>query len=412
MTASTGIELGEAMQSGLAALRLYKLRTGLSILGIVLGVAGVVAMVSVGEGARRETLAQVQSLGLDNVVARSRMSSAAGLERPGLRLQDAALARRLVPAVAMVSPLAERHVAVRGMTGRPLTPLLGVGADFEAVLRLRLAEGRFLTAVDEQQAAPVCVLGAALAAGLGDGRARLLGQVVRLGAMLCRVIGVLRPAAPHTTGASDSAWRNLDDAALVPVTTLTGRSADGRPDQRIDELWLRIADADHVEPAADVLGRALAANLPRGDYLDVIVPRQLLAQRQRTHRTFDVVTASIAALALLVGGIGVMNVMLMSVMERAFEIGVRRAVGAPRHAIRNQFLVEALLMTVGGGIAGIVTGVLLSKVITWYAAWPTRVSLASIVMAVAVSAVIGVVFGLYPAVSAARLDPIDALRRE
>ena len=412
MTTSFGIELGEAMRSGVAALRLYKLRTALSILGIVLGVAGVVAMVSVGEGARRQTLAQVQSLGLDNIVARSRTSSAAGLERPGLRLQDAARLRDLVPAVAMVSPLAERHVLAGPGAHGAATPVLGVGADFDAVLRLRLAEGRFLSAVDEQSSAPVCVMGAALASSLGDGRARLLGQVVRLGVTQCRVIGILQAAAPQTTGASDSAWRNLDAAALVPVTTLTGKSAAGRPDQRIDELWLRIADAERVEPAAAVLAHALASTLPAGDHVDVIVPRQLLAQRQRTHRTFDVVTASIAALALLVGGIGVMNVMLMSVVERAFEIGVRRAVGARRSAIRNQFLLEALLMTMGGGLAGIATGVLLSRLITWYAAWPTSISATSIVLAVGVSAVVGVAFGLYPAISAARLSPMDALRRE
>lgn len=412
MIDAAGIELAEALRSGVAALRLYKLRTVLSILGIVLGVAGVVAMVSVGEGARRQTLAEVQSLGLDNIVARSRTASAVGLELPGLRLQDAARVRQLVPAVAMVSPLAERFVSVRGAGPPASTALLGVGADFQAVLRLRLAEGRFLTAIDEAAAAPVCVVGAGLAARLDDGRGRLLGRFVRLGPASCRVIGVLRRAARDTSSGSDPAWRDLDEAALLPITTLTARSAEGRPDQRIDELWLRIADADSVEPAADLLERALAAALPTGQHLDIVVPRQLLAQRQRTHRTFDVVTASIAALALLVGGIGVMNVMLMSVVERAFEIGVRRAVGARQSAIRNQFLLEALMMTLGGGVAGILTGLFLSRLITWYAAWPTSVSMASILLAIGVSAVVGIAFGLYPAISAARLSPMDALRRE
>lgn len=412
MIDAAGIELAEALRSGVAALRLYKLRTVLSILGIVLGVAGVVAMVSVGEGARRQTLAEVQSLGLDNIVARSRTASAVGLELPGLRLQDAARVRQLVPAVAMVSPLAERFVSVRGAGPAAPTALLGVGADFQAVLRLRLAEGRFLTAIDEAAAAPVCVVGAGLAARLDDGRGRLVGRFVRLGPASCRVIGVLRRAARDTSSGSDPAWRDLDEAALLPITTLTARSAEGRPDQRIDELWLRIADADSVELAADLLERALAAALPTGEHLDIVVPRQLLAQRQRTHRTFDVVTASIAALALLVGGIGVMNVMLMSVVERAFEIGVRRAVGARQSAIRNQFLLEALMMTLGGGVAGILTGLFLSRLITWYAAWPTSVSMASILLAIGVSAVVGIAFGLYPAISAARLSPMDALRRE
>lgn len=407
-----GIEFAEALRAGIAALQRYKLRTALSVMGIVLGVAGVVAMVSVGEGARQQTLAQVQALGLDNIVARSRATSAPGFDLPGLRLQDADRVRALVPAVAVASPLAERYVRLSGGSDGRATLVLGVGAQFDAVLRLRLAEGRFLSAVDEQQAASVCVVGAALASRLDDGRGRLLDRHVRLGATHCRVIGILQRDARETTSTNDPAWRNLDDAALVPLTTLTGKSAATRPDQRIDELWLQIADADSVEPAADVLARALTTGLTTREHIDIIVPRQLLAQRQRTHQTFNVVTASIAALALLVGGIGVMNVMLMSVVERAFEIGVRRAVGARQGAIRNQFLVEALMMTMAGGIAGIATGVLLSRLITWYAAWPTSVSVGSIAVALTVSASVGIGFGIYPAIMAARLSPMDALRRE
>jgi putative ABC transport system permease protein len=161
-----------------------------------------------------------------------------------------------------------------------------------------------------------------------------------------------------------------------------------------------------------MLERALAVGPAERREFDIIVPRQLLAQRQRTHRTFNVVTGSIAALTLLVGGIGVMNVMLMSVSERAYEIGLRRAVGARRSAIRRQFLVEALLMTIGGGIAGIAVGVLLSRLITWYAAWPTSISAASVAAAVTISVAVGIGFGLYPAITAARLLPMEALRRE
>jgi putative ABC transport system permease protein len=405
-------EFADAVRSGVAALLRYKLRTTLSVLGVVLGVAGVVAMVSVGEGARRETLAQVQALGLDNIVARSRIPSAPGVNRRGLRLDDAARIQQLLPAVVLASPLAERHVRLHGASQATLTTVLGVGSQFNDVLRLRLADGRFLSAVDERQSAAVCVIGATLASRLDDGLGRMVGKHVRLGTMHCRIIGVLQASGRETSPANDPAWRNLDDAALVPVTALTGRSTDAGPDQRIDEIWLSMADADSVEPAAQMLARALTAGNAEDAAFDIIVPRQLLAQRQRTHRTFNVVTASIAALALLVGGIGVMNVMLMSVVERTYEIGVRRAVGARRSAIRNQFLVEALLMTIGGGIAGIACGVLLSHLITWYAGWPTSISAGSIAGAVGVSVVVGIGFGLYPAITAARLIPMEALRRE
>ena len=405
-------ELADAARSGLDALSRYRLRTSLSILGVVLGVAGVVAMVSVGEGARRQTLAQVQALGLDNIVARSPTPSLPGLDRPGLRLTDAARIRDLVPAVAFASPLAERHVRLHGASTRSSTPVLGVGSQFGAVLRLRMASGRFLSAVDERQGAAVCVVGAALASQLADRGGLVVGRHLRLGAEHCQVVGVLAASGRDTTSANDPAWRNLDDAALVPLTRLTGRTEGGAPGQRIDELWIQIADADSVAPAALILARALGAGPGEDPIADIVVPRQLLAQRQRTHRTFNVVTGSVAALALLVGGIGVMNVMLMSVSERAYEIGVRRAVGARRSAIRRQFLVEALLMTIAGGLAGIAAGVLLSRLITWYAAWPTSISAASIAVAVAISAAIGIGFGLYPAITAARLNPMDALRRE
>ena len=405
-------ELADAVRSGVAAQLRYKLRTTLSVLGVVLGVAGVVAMVSVGEGARRQTLAQVQALGLDNIVARSRRPSVPGFDQPGLRVADAARVRDLVPAIAFASPLTERHVRLHGTSTPASTPVLGVGPQFGAVLRLRMASGRFLSAVDERQGAAVCVVGGALASRLDEGRGRLVGRHVRLGTSHCQVIGVLQGSARDTTTANDPAWRNLDEAALVPLSRLNGRPEEAAPAQRIDEIWLQIADADSVGPAAEMLEHALAVGPADRREFDIIVPRQLLAQRQRTHRTFNVVTGSIAALTLLVGGIGVMNVMLMSVSERAYEIGVRRAVGATRSAIRSQFLVEALLMTIGGGIVGIAVGVLLSHLITWYAAWPTSISAASVAAAVTISVAVGIGFGLYPAIAAARLIPMDALRRE
>ena len=404
-------ELVEALRSGVAALSRYRLRTLLSVLGVVLGVAGVVAMVSVGEGARRQTLAQVQALGLDNIVARSRPSGTPGYPGPALRLDDTARLRELVPSVALASPLAEQYVKLRGTSQPGLTPVLGVGAQFEAILRLKLADGRFLSAVDERQAASVCVVGSSLAARLDDRRGPMVGKSVRLGTIDCRVIGVLQRSARETDSSTDPAWRNLDEAALLPLTALSGRSAEVGPDQPVDEIWLQIGDPD-VESAAQLLTRVLSSAPGGRQAVDLIVPRQLLAQRQRTHQTFNVVTASIAALALIVGGIGVMNVMLMSVVERTYEIGVRRAVGARRNAIRNQFLVEAMMMTVAGGVAGIAVGILLSFLITWFAEWPTSISAASVAAAFAVSAAVGIGFGLYPAITAARLIPMDALRRE
>lgn len=404
-------ELADAVHCGIAALLRYKLRTTLSVLGVVLGVAGVVAMVSVGEGARRQTLAQVQSLGLDNVVVRSRMPSTGG-HTPGVRLDDLGRIRELVPDVTLLSPLVERHVRRPGASEGGFIPVVGVDAQMASILRLRVAEGRFLSVVDERHGAAACVLGAGLASALGERRGRLIGAYVRLGHAHCQVIGVLESSGRETTAATDPAWRNLDQAALMPVASVTGRSGLGAPHQRVDEIWLQIPDAERVEPSARLVERVLAGRGLRRQDVDLIIPRQLLAQRHRTHRTFNVVTGSVAALALLVGGIGVMNVMLMSVVERTHEIGIRRTVGARRSAIARQFLFESVLMTLCGGITGILLGGFLARLVTWYAGWPTAISAWSVAAAIGVAAAVGVGFGLYPAMTAARLSPMEALRRE
>jgi putative ABC transport system permease protein len=387
------------------ALGRYKLRTSLSVLGVVLGVAAVIAMLSVGEGARREALHQVDALGLDNLVARSRNSGR------GLTAADADRLVELVPLAAVASPLIERYLQL-AHEGRPaMARVLGVRATYQTILRLPLERGRFLAALDESSAATVCVLGGALARQL-FGYRDPIGRQVRIGAAFFQVIGVLRdqradPQAPNTIS-----WRDVNSAALVPLPALSGRTLGAAPHQSVDEIWLQVRDGERVAELAKIFDHALRRTHGNGRLFDVVVPRELLAQRYRTQRTFSFVIGSVAALALLVGGIGIMNIMLASVVERTHEIGIRRTVGATRRDVTLQFLVEALLLTLSGGAIGMVLGAAVSWSITAYAGWSTHVSAAAVGLAFAVSFLVGVIFGLYPAVKAARLEPVDALRYE
>jgi putative ABC transport system permease protein len=184
------------------------------------------------------------------------------------------------------------------------------------------------------------------------------------------------------------------------------------PDQPVDEIWLQADAGDDVERLAKAVDRQFAGPAESPRTVDIVVPRELLAQRHRTQRTFSIVIGSVAVFALLIGGIGIMNIMLTSVVERTLEIGVRRTVGATRRAISLQFLTEALLMTLTGGAAGICAGVVLSWAISTFARWSTHVSLLAVGLGFVVSFLVGVVFGWYPAVKAARLEPVEALRHE
>jgi putative ABC transport system permease protein len=255
----------------------------------------------------------------------------------------------------------------------------------------------------------VCVLGAALARAL-FGLADPVGGSVRIESDWYQVVGVLPDRSGDVRAVGTLAARDLGSSLLVPLASLAAEAAG--PYRAVEELWLQVRDGGRVAEAGRLIEAALA-RLHRGvaDF-EVIVPRELLAQRYRTQRTFSVVVGSVAALSLLVGGIGIMNIMLASVLERTREIGIRRTVGATRRDVTLQFLTESLLMTVAGGIAGIVLGVLVSWSITAYAGWRTWISPLSVALGVGVSAAVGLGFGIYPAAKAAALEPIDAVRYE
>jgi putative ABC transport system permease protein len=404
-------EIAEYLRIAMEALGRYRLRTALSVLGVVLGVAAVIAMMSVSEGAAREALAQVDALGLDNIVAQSTGGlNTRGTMKRSLAAADAGRLLELVPTATLAAPVVSRYVRVGRAGNVNPQQVLAATPDFQRILRLVPQRGRLLSETDERDAARVCVIGALMAQQL-FGYRDPIGETIEIADDHYRVVGVLREQGGDPQAGSSMAWHNVNRAAFVPLPSLTGKTLAVAPQQPVEEVWVQVGDAEASVELSDVLRRVLLQTRTAEEF-HVVVPRELLAQRYRTQRTFSVVVGSVAALALLVGGIGIMNIMLTSVVERTREIGVRRTAGARKRDVTMQFLIETLLMTVGGGIVGIVAGAVVSVGISAYAGWATHVSITAVMLAFVVSFFVGLVFGLYPAMKAAALQPVDAMRYE
>jgi putative ABC transport system permease protein len=395
------------LRFGLRSLLLHKLRSSLSILGVVFGVSAVVAMASVGEGARQEAIAQIGALGIDTVTVRSR--PAPGVLSSGLRLGHAESIRTVVPDVAAVAPVREASLSVAG-GGRSIeATAVGTTPDYRDAARLSLQSGRFLATLDLQDQKRVVVVGATVARALfpfGDAR----GERVALGGDWYQVIGVLEERASVRGKPGPIRTRDVNRCVFVPWPALDRGAADARPDG-VDELVVRVSTPDAVGATAEVV-RSLLSRATGGTAFEVIVPREILRQRERTQRIFNAVTGAVAAISLLVGGIGIMNIMLASVAERTREVGVRRALGATRKDIAAQFLVESSLLTSIGGVLGAVLGVAGAILIQRLAEWPTALAPVMLVTALLMAVLVGVGFGFYPAWRAAHLQPMEALRRE
>jgi len=393
---------------GARSLRLHKLRSSLSILGVVFGVAAVVAMSSVGEGARRETLAQIASLGIDTVTVRPRPREA-GPKAPAALPAAAALSLgRVVPGVRAVAPLRVAELPAEAGGRSAAVIAIGTTSAYRDATRLEIASGRFLADLDVDDRKRVAVLGASVARvlfPLGDP----LGETLRLGGDWFQVVGVLEGRASPRGRGTAIRGRDLNRSVLVPLPALD-RGADRQADG-VDEIVFRVSSPEAVARAAEI-AEAVVRRASGEEALEVIVPREILRQRERTQRVFNVVTGAVAAISLLVGGIGIMNIMLASVAERTREVGVRRALGARRRDVAAQFLVESSLLTVTGGVLGSVLGLLGAALIQAFAGWPTAVHPLMLATALLVALAVGIGFGLYPAWHAAGLDPVEALRRE
>jgi putative ABC transport system permease protein len=351
-------------------------------------------------------VAQIGSLGIDTVTVRAR--SAAGGSSAGLRLADADAVRAVVPHLVAAAPVREAALAAEAGGRTTDAGVVGTTAAYREAARLRLASGRFLTDVDLGDRKRVAVLGSTVASALFPFEAAV-GQRLLIGGDWYDVVGVVEGRAAPRGRPGPIRTRDVNRAVFVPLPSLD-RGGDARPDG-IDEIVLRVDDAERVGASAEVARRVVQRSTG-GAAFDVVVPREILRQKERTQRIFNVVTGAIAAISLLVGGIGIMNIMLASVAERTREVGIRRAVGASRRDIAAQFLVESSLLTTAGGVLGALVGVAGSLAIQVLAGWPTALSAGMLLLGLMVALAVGIGFGFYPAWHAAHLEPMEALRSE
>jgi putative ABC transport system permease protein len=403
-----------------ANLRAQKTRTLLTALGIVFGVGSVIGMLAIGAGAREESLRFIEQLGVRNILIDSRpATSQEELQQrrrssPGLSDRDARILQANIEDLEIQSARRSLHPArVLPKPSRDIPELYGVRPAYSIIHSLHLAEGKFFDESDDAASAPVCVLGETAKVNLlGYGAA--LGKFVKVNDTWLEVVGVLHEQLMAGSQNSGGGMQDINNIVYIPINTFQYRFWDqssGLKDD-LDGIELRLKpDADSIE-VAKVVTAVLNSTHHNVQDFSVTIPAALLAQQKRTQTIFTYVMVAIAAISLLVGGIGIMNIVLATVLERTREIGIRRSIGARRFDIVRQFLTESVLISVGGGLLGIGFGFFLAWLIAQTAEWKTIVTTASVIIAFGVSVAVGVVFGIYPAVKASQINPIDALRYE
>jgi putative ABC transport system permease protein len=416
---------------GIKSLMLHKLRSILTMLGIIFGVCSVIAMLAIGEGASYAAQEEIKKLGSENIILRSLKPAEdeklAGLGRGGtidygLTYQDGARIQSTIPGVRRVLPVRIIRESVLFGPNSVACQVLGTLPFYPEIVGLEVVRGRFLTETDERNMDNVCVLTVGLAQRLFPYQDPL-DHSVKVDSFYYRVVGLVREQnlPEHRTQQSTMEGEPLDNNVYVPLSVsrtrfgeiLIRRSAGGFEAEKVElhQLTVQMNDTAAVESADPQIKTLLGRFHARNDY-EIVVPLQLLRQAERTKAIFNVVLGSIAAISLLVGGIGIMNIMLATVTERTREIGVRRALGAKRRDITLQFLVETVVLSVGGGLIGVALGVITPIVVSQLTDMKTIVTLWSVLLAFGISGAVGIVFGLYPAKAAAQLDPIEALRHE
>ncbi|MGH9631918.1 MAG: ABC transporter permease [Bryobacteraceae bacterium] len=408
------------LQMGLSSLFVHKLRSLLTMLGMIFGVGAVVAMLAITSGAQKAAMSYIDLLGVNNIIVEAKEAvdrnelQARRAISPGLSFRDYRAISENVQGIEAATPRKRfKPQKVLPKTAQEQPQLIGVTADFLKINSLKVVEGRFFTEEDDTRSAPVCVLGESAKVNL-LGYDPAVGKYVKINDTWLQVVGVLAQQATADSETEGLEVVNRNNLVIAPLNTVMRRFEDNNSylKDEIDGIYLKVKqDVDSIETANVVNAILTATHKDAGDFT-ITVPAGLLEQKRRTSFIFAVVMICIAGISLLVGGIGIMNIMLATVLERTREIGIRRAIGARQADIVRQFLTEAVLISIIGGLIGIGFGYTLANVIAAAAGWPTDVTTSSIVVAFGVSVGIGLLFGIYPAVQAAKLDPIEAIRYE
>jgi putative ABC transport system permease protein len=401
-------------------LRAQKTRTLLTALGIVFGVGSVIGMLAIGAGAREESLRFIEQLGVRNVLIDSRpVTTEEELQQrrrssPGLTERDFRILNSNIDSLEQISIRRTlRPARVLPKPARETPQLIGVQPSYAAIHNLHIVEGSFFNAGHEATSSPVCVLSQGAKTSL-LGYHPALGKYVKVNDSWLEVVGVLAETVAAVTKSSGGKMEDLNNVIYIPFHTFKYRFWDMSSylKDELDGIDIRLKSGTDSVEMAKVVTAVLNSTHNNTEDFTVTIPAALLAQQKRTQTIFTYVMVAIAAISLLVGGIGIMNIVLATVMERTKEIGVRRATGARRNDIVRQFLTESVLISTGGGLLGIAFGFMLSWLIARTAEWKTIVTPISVIIAFGVSVAVGVLFGIYPAMKASRINQIDALRYE
>jgi putative ABC transport system permease protein len=446
------------MNIALEAVIANRFRSVLTALGIIFGVAAVIAMLAIGNGARQEILDQMKMVGVNNIIIRplyasddSRDETQRGQFSPGLTLVDAQSIMEIIPTVNRVSPETEISAFAMNAGIRRPVRVAGVTPDYFEVFNLRLAQGNMFTEDQMTRGAPVAIIGNNIR-GIFFGNTNPIGKQIKAGQNWLTVIGVVEDRMVTENAIENLGVSEFNNVIYTPVQTLLLRFQDrsafsleevqsmrgsgGRRGSsmmilasallsggnngaeetknyhQLDRITVQVDNSDQLTPTSEVIQRMLIRRHYGVEDFEVIIPELLLEQEQRTKDIFNIVLGAIAGISLIVGGIGIMNIMLASVMERTREIGVRLAVGAQKTDVVFQFLSESTFISISGGIIGIFLGIGLSRAIMHFTDILTIVSLESIILSFGVSATVGIIFGYMPAQKAAAKDPVTSLRYE
>ncbi len=426
-----------------------KLRSILTALGIIFGVGAVIAMLGIGTGAKQSIIEQLSLIGANSIVVNAKIPTpgeggdedeaegvVAGLDAlkgftPGLTLADMDALQRIMPTTSKISPEIVEELSVIRDKSNQRARCVGITNDFFDINNLEVGEGQYFHPTHFEKGANVCIVGSAIGTRLFKGEDPI-GKRIKCGSTWFKVIGVLAQRRIQKSKIEELSIRDYNDDVYVPIRSFLLRIKNrrridesdvvrGRRDDRNDELEnyhqidravIRITEPQYVEASASLISRILKRRHNDKIDFEIEVPELLLKQQQKTQETLNFVLAVIAGISLLVGGIGIMNIMLASVLERVKEIGIRRSLGAKKKDVVFQFLFEAISISLMGGLLGVILGVLAAKLIASYADIPTIISWWSIALSFLVAAGIGLAFGILPARRAANLDPIIALRTD
>lgn len=435
-----------------------QVRSLLTALGIIFGVAAVIAMLAIGNGAQSEILEQIELVGVNNIIIQpniEQVEQKLGGDQeeegnkfsPGLKLLDVESIRKSIPGVQKLSPeiLLESYIIKNGV--RRSSKLVGVEPSYFDVANFELMDGEMFNEQQLKSGLPVCIIGKGIATKFFP-RQNPIGEKIKVGNQWLEVIGVLKERFISDKAISNLGIRDYNMDVYAPIQAVliryvnrdlvTGsglkknfgsssgpfwmrfmspsepQEEESKPSNyhQIDRLVVQVAESEKLNPTADVLARMLERRHFGVVDFEITIPELLLKQQQRTQNIFNIVLAAIAAISLLVGGIGIMNIMLASVMERIKEIGLRLSIGAKKADIVMQFLFEAVMISVTGGLVGVILGIVLAYAVSSLADFPTSISFGSIVISFGVAATVGLVFGITPAKRAASQDPITSLRHE